>query len=321
MKKKLRSKKALTEKVSTALATLESNEQLIRVNLTDPDAPIMKGKKGDFNTNYNVQVACNEKQIISFCDVVTAGNDKSQLIPCIKGARKNIRVNIKTVLADADYGTFDSFEYMDSEGILGFVPYRDMNSTFESTPYHSSHFKYNNETDQYQCPANEIMKFVRIQEDKRAQKKYRIYRTEACRQCPLKNECFSKSNSRRTIYREVRQELRDVMKKRLNSAEGKKTYVRRLHPIESIFGHFKYNLGYTQFLLRGIEKVKAEFTLMCLSYNLRKLANKINSCIQNLAHHWLQCYGRSKNLCHLIFLTIIQRIKHHQIHIYINQNE
>ncbi len=59
-------------------------------------------------------------------------------------------------------------------------------------------------------------------------------------------------------------------------------YHRRMHPIEAIFGHLKYNLGYTQFLLRGLEKVKGEFTLMCLTYNLRKLANRIH-----FVHNWL----------------------------------
>ena len=71
--------------------------------------------------------------------------------------------------------------------------------------------------------------------------------------------------------RETRQDLRDQMKQRLNSSEGQKIYRKRLHPIESLFGHLKYNLNYSHFLLRGLEKVKAEFTLMCLSYNLRKL--------------------------------------------------
>ncbi len=62
------------------------------------------------------------------------------------------------------------------------------------------------------------------------------------------------------------------MRDKLTSQEGKAIYVQRLHLIEAIFGHLKYNLGYKQFLLRGLEKVKAEFNLMCIAYNLTKLA-------------------------------------------------
>ena len=46
-----------------------------------------------------------------------------------------------------------------------------------------------------------------------------------------------------------------------------------MHPVESIFGQLKFNRGYTYFLLRSIEFVKAEFAIMCLSYNLRKMIN------------------------------------------------
>lgn len=59
------------------------------------------------------------------------------------------------------------------------------------------------------------------------------------------------------------------MKECLQSEQGKKMYLRRMHPVESIFGHWKHNLAYTQFLLRGIKKVEAEFMLICLTQNLR----------------------------------------------------
>ena len=244
-----------------------------KLNLTDADGPIMKGKKGNFDTNYNTQVACCEQhQIITYCNVVTDGNDKAQLVPALQGTEENTGQKVKTALADADYGTLDSFEYMDANGICGYVPYRDMNSTFESQPFHSAHFAYDAQADVYTCPAEQALEFKSMRDDKRRNKKYRQYRTKACKNCPFQKQCVaSKRSPYRTISREVRQELRDEMKRRLNSGEGQKMYLRRLHPIESIFGHLKYNLGYAQFSLRGLEKVKAEFVLMCLAYNLRKL--------------------------------------------------
>jgi len=247
-----------------------------KLNLTDPDAPIMKGKKGNFDTNYNVQVACSEDQIISYCDVVTLGNDKAQLVPALQGIQANTGQKVEIVLADADFGTFDSFEYMHHHQICGYVPYRDMNASFEDQPYHSVRFDYDEKKDVYICPARHTLEFKSIRNDRSRNKQYRQYRTKACKNCTFKKECCpSKKSPYRTISREVRQDLRDEMKQRLNSEEGKKVYRRRLHPIEAIFGHLKYNLGYTHFLLRGLEKVKAEFTLMCLAYNLGKLAKHL----------------------------------------------
>lgn len=263
----------MEENISKAIGVLNEQDSRKTINLTDPDAPIMKGKKGNFDTSYNVQVGCNENQMIGYCDVVTDGNDKAQLVPTLEGIQSNTKQKVKTILADADYGTFDSFEYMNQNNIEGYVPYRDMNTSFDDKPFHHSHFKYEIETDEYTCPNNEVLKFRRVREDKQRNQKYKEYRTDACNSCPFQKRCCTKGVAKRVISRELRQGLRDEMKQRLNSAKGAKIYQRRLHPIEAIFGHLKHNLGYTHFLLRGLEMVKSEFAIMCLSYNLIKLAN------------------------------------------------
>lgn len=237
----------------------------------------MKGKKGDFDTNYNVQAACNEDQIITFCDVVLNGNDKAQLIPALKGIAQNTGKNIDRVLADADYGTFDSLEYMHQNQIEGYVPYRDMNTTYKDEPFHTTHFIYDKRQDLYNCPAGKGLEFYRTSEDKKRKQHYKHYRTAACKQCPFKSQCCKKGTARRVIKRETRQDLRDQMKQRLSTTQGQKVYRKRLHPIESFFGHLKYNLHYSHFLMRGLQAVKAEFSLMCLTHNLRKLIAQLFS--------------------------------------------
>jgi len=274
-KKTLNHKKTLVKKIDQVIDRFTKDQSITNINLTDSDGPIMKGKKGDFDTNYNPQAACSEDQIITFCDVVVAGNDKAQLIPALEGIVKNTGKSIEKALADADYGTFDSFEYMDGNQIEGYVPYRDMNTTFEDQPFHSAHFVYDPSKDTYTCPLGKSLAFYRTSEDKKRNQSYRNYRSDACIKCPFKNQCCKKGTARRVIKRETRQGLRDKMKQRLNTEQGQKIYLRRLHPIESFFGHLKYNLKYTHFSLRGLQKVKAEFTMMCIAYNLAKLANHL----------------------------------------------
>ena len=269
--KKLASKKALSIKIGTAINKLNTGEEKATLNLTDADSLIMKGKKGNFDTNYNVQAACGEDQIVTFCDVVLSGNDKAQLLPALKGITQNTGKVVKQALADADYGTFDSIEYMDQNDIEGYVPYRNMNTTYEKEPYNTANFNYDKSKDSYTCPNRQTLEFYRISENKKREQHYRNYRTAACKQCPFQKECCPKGTARRVIKRETRQDLRDEMKERLNSAEGQQIYQKRLHPIEALFAQLKYNLGYTQFLLRGLDKVKAEFTLMCITHNLRKM--------------------------------------------------
>lgn len=257
---------------------MEKNPDQKHINLTDPDAPLMKGKKGNFDTNYNIQVGCGEDQVITFCDVTLHGNDKTQLIPSLKGIMKNTGKKIETVLADADYGTFDSLEYMDQNNMIGYVPYRNMNSSFKDQPFHIIHFLYDKKRDCYICPAAKQLNYYHTSQDKKRKQFYRQYRVDCiktCKNCSFSDQCVPKKTTRRILKRETRQHLRDQMKTRLNSADGRQIYLKRLHPIEAFFGHIKYNLGYTHFLLRGLEKVKAEFTLICLAFNLRKLIAKL----------------------------------------------
>jgi hypothetical protein len=42
---------------------------------------------------------------------------------------------------------------------------------------------------------------------------------------------------------------------------------------EPVFGQIKQARGFGQFLLRGFEKVRAEWALICTAHNLLKLAN------------------------------------------------
>ncbi len=115
---------------------------------------MMKGKKKNTDTNYNVQVACCKNQLIIYNNVVTQGNDKAQLIPALKGIGANTNQPLEVVLADAGYGTFENIEYEHQQQINGYVPYQGMNATFEDQPFHSSHFQYDRQRDVYICPAN-----------------------------------------------------------------------------------------------------------------------------------------------------------------------
>ena len=63
----------------------------------------------------------------------------------------------------------------------------------------------------------------------------------------------------------------EAMAHRLRTPEGKKLYARRKHTPEPVFGIIKSVLGFRQFLLRGLEKVKAEWTLVTLAWNVKRM--------------------------------------------------
>ncbi|MCP5114018.1 MAG: transposase, partial [bacterium] len=61
------------------------------------------------------------------------------------------------------------------------------------------------------------------------------------------------------------------MEQKLNSAGGRTLYRRRKGIVEPVVGWIKNVLGFRDFSVRGHEKVSAEWDLMCLAVNLRRM--------------------------------------------------
>jgi transposase len=63
----------------------------------------------------------------------------------------------------------------------------------------------------------------------------------------------------------------DRMKRKLQTKLGKAVYAARKCVVEPVFGQIKQARGFRQFLLRGKEKVKGEWALVCLTHNILRL--------------------------------------------------
>jgi transposase len=66
--------------------------------------------------------------------------------------------------------------------------------------------------------------------------------------------------------------LTKAMRDKLKRAGWRSRYRLRKQTVEPVFGQIKQARGFRQFLLRGIDKVKAEWALICTAHNLTKLA-------------------------------------------------
>jgi transposase len=66
-------------------------------------------------------------------------------------------------------------------------------------------------------------------------------------------------------------------RRKLQTLRGKRIYTKRKTIVEPIFGQIKQARGFRQFLLRGIGKVKCEWSLICTTSNLLKLWRKMGA--------------------------------------------
>ena len=64
---------------------------------------------------------------------------------------------------------------------------------------------------------------------------------------------------------------RDRMRRKLQTRRGRQRYALRMQTVEPVFGQIKQGRGFRQFLMRGLEKVNGEWSLICTGHNLLKL--------------------------------------------------
>jgi transposase len=63
----------------------------------------------------------------------------------------------------------------------------------------------------------------------------------------------------------------EAMAHRLKTPEGRKLYAQRKHTPEPVFGIVKSALGFRQFLLRGLDKVRGEWSLVTMAWNMKRM--------------------------------------------------
>ena len=91
--RELADKEVLREQVRQAMDDLESKERHKRINLTDPDARLMKGRQG-IVAGYNAQAMVSPTEtdggatgmLVTAVDVVDAANDNALLVPMLEQA-------------------------------------------------------------------------------------------------------------------------------------------------------------------------------------------------------------------------------------------
>lgn len=63
----------------------------------------------------------------------------------------------------------------------------------------------------------------------------------------------------------------DAMAHRMRTEAGKEFYAQRKSTVEPVFGIIKEIMGFRRFILRGLDAVRGEWTLVCMAFNLKRL--------------------------------------------------
>ena len=289
-KTRVQKMKRIHEQLKQAQERLKQSDRK-KINLTDNDARFQKGS-GKVIPGYRAQVAVDSKnQIIVANDVANQENDCSQLTPMVDKTLENIsklepqgysEEPVK-ILADGGYcsgGNLARFEDEEYKGkVEPYIPYTNSDTKERgkghdvNSPFHRSKFIYNSEENNFTCPAGKKLDYCGKYDSHGV-----LYHTygnrKDCKGCGYFGECTINPKGRHISISEY-QPLVDKMRRKLCTKEGKDIYRLRKITVEPALGNMSHNMGFREFLLGGLHKVKGEFSLMCTAHNLRKIAKAV----------------------------------------------
>jgi len=279
------------DKIAFINQIFENNPELKTYYATDEDSRL-QSDKGKIRPGYNVQTAVDDKnKLIAVAEVTNEQNDKKQLSPMIEKVneqKEELHIEDKTAVV-ADAGYFSENEIMNnkdnedfpivvSPSAEGGPVVNSKNGKGKARPsagYEVDNFTYDEERDVYICPENRELKRITKTPaiDCHGRETHR-YRCDPgfCSLCPKRELCTNSEKGRMLRVSVNQKEILDYIES-LKNGRNKRLIGKRKEIVEHPFGTIKRSFGYTYFLLKGMEKVKGEFSLICFVYNLKRVLN------------------------------------------------
>ena len=239
-----------------------------QVSLTDPDARGM-ATHPKVGVGYNAQVAVDAKhKLIVEQHVTNAGSDLGLLAQTAGAAKELLGVERIDAVADKGYYKGEDIAACEETGVSPYVARPQRGAAVAAGRFAKDEFAYDAAGDFYRCPAGHRLDPVqRMARDGRGSIFYS--NRPACRDCPLKPQCTPASARR--IERWEGEAVLDRMAQRL--AARPDILATRRETVEHPFGSIKQWMNQGAFLMKGLPKVRGEFSLTAFAYNLRRAIN------------------------------------------------
>jgi hypothetical protein len=219
---------------------------------------------------YNAQVAVDAKhKLIVEQAVSNQVLDLGLLTQTAAPAKEILGVEQIDVTADRGYFKFEDIEACEQAGMTPYVPKPQRGSAVREGFFAKDEFRYDPAADVYVCPAGEQLR-RKYESKSRELTKIDYSNRSACLACALRPRC---TNTFRRVSRLENEAVLDRMAARLKARPD--IVDRRRETVEHPFGSIKQWMGQGAFLMKGLENVRAEFSLTALAYNLRRAINII----------------------------------------------
>jgi len=265
----------------------------VRVPVTDPDSQISPNKEGGFAPNYTPVVGVDPvSRAIIYQDVLEGSDENAAVLVAVEAVEEMSGKPLEQILADGNFASGPNLEALELRGTTPYMPtgtqHNDGNPAnrpdptvpvppedWERLPRYGKYldgtaFIYDACRDRYYCPMGQPLKPGRHGKTPGGVS-YTNYTCAGKAGCPLAGRCVKGKASHRTVRRDQYQYMREHVGRRMSTEEGKAVYAQRAPVVEGVFAEIKHLMGIRRFLLRGLDKVRTEWTWICTAFNLKRL--------------------------------------------------
>jgi len=287
----------------------QSNESTpARLPTTDPESRYTKNKDGGFAPNYTPTATVDiPSGLIVDETVIPQSNEAGELSASLQQVQENYQLDSlpREVLADGLMATAENLRTCETEDVVLYSPAPGTHSgdnpairdnlrapvpadQIDALPmrtvtidghwekrFDKQAFVYDATADVYLCPAGQelVHSSCYTTTDCGRKVKRTRYRAErsVCEACPFAEKCLSGKSQYRQIDRGEHADVIDRQRARMASAEAQRAYATRRHAGERPFAVIKQHFGLRQFLTRGLQSVRQEWTWAAIAFNLQQL--------------------------------------------------
>ena len=278
----------------------------------DSDARLLH-KRSQKVVGYNVQIVVDAyKKLIVADEVVSDLNDLQQLYPMAEQTKQRLGVATLEVLADAGYYSASQLAKCQTNGITAYVPIPKRKG-YQQGRYTREQFRYDQEADVYYCPANHKLNRHSASRVKGGSTLHRYSCSEThCMACKQRRRCITEKSRSREVWRNDNDNVLHEHHQRIQDNPQKLKL--RSAIVEHPFGTLKRRAGWDHFMIRGIEKVRGEWSLMALCYNFTRVLNIIGiDKFRKRCEHWakkrllrnMRCLGIVRSYISVFFVSVI----------------
>lgn len=241
----------------------------LSVSPTEPEAMVQPLKRGRGNApSYKPSVLANEDRIVTAMAVHPSM--ETNLVGDMLDQNKRVTgASAQEVLLDAGY--FD-------DKVIAATLERDVSLLCpegqapgmpkQTAEFHKNQFQYDPTKNQYRCPQGQILILLKHHKASATKRAIDEYGTTACGSCSRRADCTK--DEARKVRRHPEEAMRDALRQVMEHPQARAIFSRRKAMVEPVFSHLREQQGLSRFRRKGLERVKREFAIHIMAYNLSR---------------------------------------------------